>query len=70
MHLRPDEDDSPAQRYFTRANAERYREVVRTDRPPSPEILTAGSKVTLTDRTVALFEAVDVGSAGLDTDRG
>jgi len=26
VHLRPDEDDSPAQRYFTRENAERYRE--------------------------------------------
>jgi histidinol-phosphatase (PHP family) len=27
VHLRPDEDDSPAERYFTPANAERYREV-------------------------------------------
>ena len=26
VHLRPDEDDSPAERYFTAANAERYRE--------------------------------------------
>ena len=26
MHLRPDEDDSPAERYFTAANVERYRE--------------------------------------------
>jgi histidinol-phosphatase (PHP family) len=27
VHLRPDEDDSTAERYFTPANAERYREV-------------------------------------------
>jgi histidinol-phosphatase (PHP family) len=27
VHLRPDEDDSSAERYFTPANAERYREV-------------------------------------------
>jgi len=26
VHLRPDEDDSPAQRYFTEANVDRYRE--------------------------------------------
>jgi histidinol-phosphatase (PHP family) len=26
VHLRPDEDDSPAERYFTAANVERYRE--------------------------------------------
>ena len=26
VHLRPDEDDTPPERYFTRANAERYRE--------------------------------------------
>jgi histidinol-phosphatase (PHP family) len=26
VHLRPDEDDTEAERYFTRANAERYRE--------------------------------------------
>ncbi len=26
VHLRPDEDDSPAARYFTEANVERYRE--------------------------------------------
>jgi histidinol-phosphatase (PHP family) len=26
VHLRPDEDDSPAERYFTEANVERYRE--------------------------------------------
>jgi histidinol-phosphatase (PHP family) len=26
VHLRPDEDDSPAERYFTQANADRYRE--------------------------------------------
>jgi histidinol-phosphatase (PHP family) len=26
VHLRPDDDDTPAERYFTRANAERYRE--------------------------------------------
>ena len=26
VHLRPDEDDSPAERYFTEANADRYRE--------------------------------------------
>ena len=26
VHLRPDEDDSPAERYFTQGNAERYRE--------------------------------------------
>jgi histidinol-phosphatase (PHP family) len=26
VHLRPDEDDTPAERYFTAANAERYRE--------------------------------------------
>ena len=26
VHLRPDEGDSPAERYFTAANAERYRE--------------------------------------------
>jgi histidinol-phosphatase (PHP family) len=26
VHLRPDDDDSPPARYFTRANAERYRE--------------------------------------------
>jgi histidinol-phosphatase (PHP family) len=26
VHLRPDEDDTPAERYFTTANAERYRE--------------------------------------------
>jgi histidinol-phosphatase (PHP family) len=27
VHLRPDEDDTPAERYFTAANAERYRVV-------------------------------------------
>ena len=27
VHLRPDEDDSPAERYFTPGNAERYRDV-------------------------------------------
>lgn len=27
VHLRPDEDDTPPSRYFTAANAERYREV-------------------------------------------
>src|SRR5688500_13923494 len=27
VHLRPDGDDTPASRYFTPANAERYREV-------------------------------------------
>jgi histidinol-phosphatase (PHP family) len=27
VHLRPDEEDSPAGRYFTAANAERYREL-------------------------------------------
>jgi histidinol-phosphatase (PHP family) len=27
VHLRPDEDGTPAERYFTAANAERYREV-------------------------------------------
>jgi len=27
VHLRPDGDDTPAERYFTAANAERYREV-------------------------------------------
>ena len=26
VHLRPDDDDTPAERYFTAANAERYRE--------------------------------------------
>ena len=26
VHLRPDDDDSPAERYFTEANADRYRE--------------------------------------------
>ena len=26
VHLRPDEEDSPAERYFTAANADRYRE--------------------------------------------
>jgi histidinol-phosphatase (PHP family) len=26
VHLRPDEDDTPAERFFTRENAERYRE--------------------------------------------
>jgi histidinol-phosphatase (PHP family) len=26
VHLRPDEDDSPAERYFTAANVDRYRE--------------------------------------------
>ncbi len=26
VHLRPDDDDTPAERYFTPANAERYRE--------------------------------------------
>src|SRR5918999_1558647 len=26
VHLRPDRDDNPAERYFTAANAERYRE--------------------------------------------
>src|SRR6201991_1810412 len=26
VHLRPDGDDTPAERYFTPANAERYRE--------------------------------------------
>ena len=26
VHLRPDEDDTPAERFFTAANAERYRE--------------------------------------------
>ena len=26
VHLRPDEDDSPAERYFTQANVDRYRE--------------------------------------------
>ena len=27
VHLRPDEDDTPPERYFTAANAERYREL-------------------------------------------
>jgi histidinol-phosphatase (PHP family) len=27
VHLRPDDDDTPPERYFTAANAERYREV-------------------------------------------
>jgi histidinol-phosphatase (PHP family) len=27
VHLRPDEEDSPPERYFTEANADRYREV-------------------------------------------
>jgi histidinol-phosphatase (PHP family) len=27
VHLRPDDDDSPAERYFTQENADRYREV-------------------------------------------
>jgi histidinol-phosphatase (PHP family) len=27
VHLRPDRDDTPAERYFTKENAERYREV-------------------------------------------
>jgi histidinol-phosphatase (PHP family) len=27
VHLRPDDDDTPAERYFTPANAERYREL-------------------------------------------
>ncbi len=26
VHLRPDEEDTPPERYFTAANAERYRE--------------------------------------------
>jgi histidinol-phosphatase (PHP family) len=29
VHLRPDEDDTPAERYFTAANAERYRTVAQ-----------------------------------------
>jgi histidinol-phosphatase (PHP family) len=29
VHLRPDEDDSPAQRYFTEANVDRYREAAQ-----------------------------------------
>ena len=27
VHLRPDDDGTPSERYFTRANAERYREI-------------------------------------------
>jgi histidinol-phosphatase (PHP family) len=29
VHLRPDEDDSPAERYFTQANVDRYRETAQ-----------------------------------------
>jgi histidinol-phosphatase (PHP family) len=29
VHLRPDEDDSPAERYFTAANVDRYREAAQ-----------------------------------------
>jgi histidinol-phosphatase (PHP family) len=29
VHLRPDEDDSPAERYFTEANVDRYRETAQ-----------------------------------------
>src|SRR5205807_9555437 len=30
VHLRPDGDDTPAERYFTAGNAERYREAARS----------------------------------------
>jgi glycogen operon protein len=39
--------------------AESYRVIIRTDQEARGEVLSAGSKVALAARTVALFEAVD-----------